>query len=117
MNTREVETTIMTAAARSLIESGFVLHVNDGLELVGQRTQDVDQVIRESFTTGQTLLCVYSKIDPASPSLDNVIPYGWVLFIHGNGIDVLADSTDNLSAELESALAVAEDLVWKPGHA
>ncbi|MFU4911822.1 hypothetical protein ACM7ZU_30100 [Pseudomonas aeruginosa] len=111
MKTREIETAIITQAARSLIEDGHFIHVFDGAELAGAKTQDLDAIMRECFATDMTAFYVYGAPSPAgaeAPSLDKLTALGWVQFVHGNGVDVMADYTVNLESLLQAASDLAD---------
>ncbi|HCT4783672.1 hypothetical protein [Pseudomonas aeruginosa] len=111
MKTREIETAIITQAAKSLIEAGHFIHVFDGAELAGAKTQDLDAIMRECFATDMTSFYVYGAPSPVgaeAPSLDKLTALGWVQFVHGNGVDVMADYTVNLESLLQAASDLAD---------
>lgn len=111
MNTREIETAIITQAAKSLIEAGHFIHIFDGAELVGEKTQDLEAIMRECFATDMTAFYVYGVPSAAGDealSLDKLTALGWVQFVHGNGVDVMADHTVNLQSLLQAASDLAD---------
>lgn len=103
MKTREIETAIITQAAKSLIEAGHFIQVFDGAEMAGEKTQDLDAIMRECFATDMTSFYVYGAPGQGKPTA-----LGWVQFVHGNGVDVMADSTVNLESLLQAASDLAE---------
>lgn len=100
MKTQQTEKRIITQAAKSLFEAGYSVRVFDGEEFATEKTTDLKAVMAEVFATDQTYFYAYQG--------DNYA--GLVWFVHGNGCDVIADSSVALESVLQAASDLAESL-------
>lgn len=102
--TLTIERAIARAAAEGLIAAGYKIAVYDGEETVLKKSADVEAILDAMFATDQDRFDVYHMPSIADAEWERV---GWVLFIHGNGVDTLSDYTVNLEAALQPAIALA----------
>lgn len=100
MDTQAIEKRIITQAAKSLIGAGYSIRVYDGVEFVTGQTKDVKAVMAEVFATEETYFYAYQG-DACT---------GFVWFVHGNGCDVITDSSTALDPVLQAASDLADSL-------
>lgn len=110
MDIREIESKIITQAATSLVEAGYYIQGFDGCFHTTKETQDVAAILDKCFATEESRIYVYCFPVDGEPTNDvaNLLPCGWVQFIHGNGADVMADHTTNLDDVLSAASDLAD---------
>ena len=82
-----IEKRIVNVVIDELLAKDYSISVNDGEETTLRNSQDKEQILSFMFTTDEDRLLTYSPDDER----------GWVLFLYGNGIDVMSDYTVNLN--------------------
>jgi len=97
----DIETKIMGRTVDALLAAGYSLSVNDGEETTVKRSRDRDEIIGALWTTGE---------DYIIPHEANGARAGFVWLIHGNGVDVISDYSENLEPVLAPVNAFAETL-------
>lgn len=104
------ERLIIRRIVQTALESGFVVSVQDGETWVLILSDDETAICREVGATDQTNLRFRNpaiRDDRGNPAT-----VGTVYLVHSNGVDVIADHTDNPEMErlLRPALDLAERL-------
>lgn len=99
-----IERLIVKQCISDLLESGYVIGVNDGEETVLGRSKDAAAIFEAMDTTDEDYLLVY----PAGKESRHC---GWVRFIYGNdGPDVMNDYTTNLEQVLTKTFALIKEV-------
>ena len=80
-----IEQDIMNGIARAAIARGYVISVHDGDDYVLNRSQSVPAILFHAGATDVTTFLIRNQHG------ENL---GSILFIHGNGVEVVADCTD-----------------------
>jgi len=114
MELLSIEDQIIKAVIKVLLE-GYVLDVFDGEEMSLIKGTDPDAIFNAMKATEMDYLYVYTP--QYVPCMKTGYQCkGWVLFVYGNGIDVVSDYTVGLSGVLEDVMAmVAEYEITKTG--
>ena len=86
-----IEEQIIRATIAALLAENYLLSVNDGEETVLKNSTDADTIFAAMRTTCEDYLYAVKSGQR----------YGWVLFIHGNGGDIISDYTVNLGPGLK----------------
>jgi len=95
-----VEVEIVSRAIGSLLKAGYAIRVYDGEEwAMDKPSRDREAISKECFATDITEMVAYKDGKRA----------GWIMFVHGNGADVLSDYSTALEDVLKSANAYAEN--------
>lgn len=102
---QRVEQTISLAAAKALLNAGYLLGVNDGEETTLRYSRDIEAVKQALFTTDEDYLLVWDDADQDDPlnaaANDDPRPDYWVRLVYGNdGWDVISDYSVSLELYL-----------------
>lgn len=98
-----IERRIVDKALTSLLDAGFAVSVFDGEETTVSDSFDAKAITAALYTTDGDQLRVTRQVD-------GQVVNGWVLFVYGNGVDVIANHTVNLEEVLQPAADLAESL-------
>lgn len=96
------EKRIIIEVLNSAFNSGCAITVHNGCETLLKQCSDAVKVFEEMYGTGVDALTFYRSGKP----------FGWVVLIYGNGLDVISDSSDNAETEaiLKNADALNEEM-------
>lgn len=98
------EKRIVIEILNSAFNSGCAITVRNGCETVLKQCSDAIKVFEEMYmySTGVDALTFYRSGKP----------FGWVVLIYGNGLDVISDSSDDAETEaiLKNADALNEEM-------
>ena len=102
-NRQAIERRIVDKAVNSLLDAGYAVSVFDGEETTLSGSVDAKAITAAMYTTDADRLHVSRQVDGQEVK-------GWVLFVYGNGVDVIADHTVNIEEELKPAAELADAL-------
>lgn len=95
-----VERTICNRVINALLDAGYTVGVNDGVETTVKEDTSIKGIMQAIQTTEEDYILAYKDGKQV----------GWVWFVWGNDEDVITDHTTNLTEILEPVFAWIETL-------
>lgn len=93
---QKLEKQIVSKTVEVLLAAGYLLSVNDGEQIVVNKSEDAERILGAMFTTDEDQIIAYDR------NADLTVEAGSVGFIYGNdGYDVMNDHSMSLAEVLK----------------
>lgn len=99
--THQTESKIIRKTAKTLLSEGYSIRVHDGGEFATGKTTKITEIMAACFATDVTKFVVYDS---------SGVRFGWVMFIHGNDVDVIHDYTMSLDNSMIPVMDYCDSL-------